>query len=106
MKIDRKWLALGLAAALGVPGILATLEASSALAAPEAAAARVDLNRASVQELESLPQVGSALAQRIVDFRAKHGPFKSVDDLLKVQGIGEKVLAKLRDRVTVAASQP
>jgi competence protein ComEA len=94
--MDRKWLSLVLAAALWAP---------MALAAPEAAA-RLDLNRATIQELETLPQVGPALAQRIIDFRTKHGPFKSVDDLLKVQGIGEKVLAKLRDRVSVAAVQP
>jgi competence protein ComEA len=105
MGIDRKWLALALAAALGAPATPSVRAAQSVLAAPEAKTPRLDLNRATVQELEALPQVGPALAQRIVEFRTKHGPFKSVDDLLKVQGIGEKMLGKLRDRVTVAAGQ-
>lgn len=65
----------------------------------------VNINLATTQELESLPQVGPALAKRIVDFRETHGAFKSVDDLLKVQGIGEKILAKLRDRVTVSRAK-
>ena len=65
----------------------------------------VDINLATTRELESLPQVGPALAKRIVDFREIHGAFKSVDDLLKVQGIGEKTLAKLRDWVTVSRAK-
>ncbi len=45
--------------------------------------------------------IGQAIAQRIVEFREKNGPYKAVDDLLKVQGIGERSLAKIRDRVSV-----
>ncbi len=84
--------------AVVVVSVLATLLAVAA----DADAARLDVNKSSAQELEALPYVGPALAQRIVDFREAHGPFKSVDDLLKVQGIGEKILARLRDRVTVS----
>ncbi|MEE9218830.1 MAG: ComEA family DNA-binding protein [Acidobacteriota bacterium] len=84
--------------AVVVVSVLATLLAVAA----DADAARLDVNKASAQELEALPYVGPALAQRIVDFREAHGPFKSVDDLLKVQGIGEKILARLRSRVTVS----
>jgi len=75
-------------------------------AASAAESGLVDINQATIQELESLPQVGPALAKRIVDFRETHGAFKSVDDLLKVQGIGEKILAKLRDRVSVSPAKP
>jgi competence ComEA-like helix-hairpin-helix protein len=57
----------------------------------------VDPNRADVAELASLPGIGPAMAQRIVDERA-HGPFKSPEDLLRVKGIGEKTLTKLRPR--------
>ena len=60
----------------------------------------VDPNRADAAELASLPGIGPALAQRIVEERAR-GPYKSVDDLLRVNGIGEKTLAKLRPRMRV-----
>lgn len=65
-----------------------------------ASAHRVDLNSAGSEELQSLPGVGPALAARIVAFRQENGPFRTVDDLLAVKGIGPKMLEKLRDKVT------
>lgn len=62
---------------------------------------RVNLNTADPAELETLPRVGPELAQRIVDWRESNGPFRSVDDLGQVSGIGEKTLEGLRDAVTV-----
>ena len=59
------------------------------------ASGTVSLNSATVQELESLPGVGPATAQKIVDFRASHGAFASIDQLREVGGIGEKKLARL-----------
>ena len=61
----------------------------------------VNLNTASASELETLPRIGPALAQRILDWRAAHGRFSSVDDLLQVSGVGAKTLEGFRDRVTV-----
>lgn len=61
----------------------------------------VDLNRASIDELDTLPGVGPATAAAIVAHREEHGPFTSVDGLLDVRGIGEAKLAALRDLVTV-----
>ncbi|MFN3974257.1 MAG: ComEA family DNA-binding protein [Dehalococcoidia bacterium] len=61
----------------------------------------LDLNTADAQALEALPGIGSVLAQRIVEFRTRYGPFTQVDDLLKVQGIGPKTLERLRPLVTV-----
>jgi competence protein ComEA len=61
----------------------------------------VDLNTASVDELDALPGVGPATAQAIVDWREERGGFTSVDQLLDVRGIGEAKLAQLRDLVTV-----
>lgn len=61
----------------------------------------LDLNRADTTALEALPGIGPVLAQRIVEFRMRHGPFTQVDDLLKVQGIGPKTLERLRPLVTV-----
>jgi competence protein ComEA len=61
----------------------------------------VNLNTADVDQLDSLPGIGPAIAQAIVDHREQHGPFASVDQLLDVRGIGEAKLADLRERVTV-----
>lgn len=62
---------------------------------------KVDLNSADLATLETLPRIGPALAQRIIDWREQNGGFRSVDDLLAVPGIGEKLLEGMRDQVTV-----
>src|SRR5665647_2882089 len=61
----------------------------------------IDLNTADAAALDSLPGVGPVLAQRILDWRAQHGRFTSVDELGEVSGIGDKILAQLRPKVTV-----
>jgi competence protein ComEA len=61
----------------------------------------VNLNTATLEELDTLPGVGPATAQAILDHRAEHGPFTAVDQLLDVRGIGDAKLAELRDRVSV-----
>ncbi|HOJ22288.1 MAG TPA: helix-hairpin-helix domain-containing protein [Armatimonadota bacterium] len=60
---------------------------------------RVNINTADALELQRLPHVGPAIAQRILEYRKENGPFRSVDQLLEVRGIGEKYLARLRDLV-------
>ncbi|HEX2704294.1 MAG TPA: helix-hairpin-helix domain-containing protein [Candidatus Lustribacter sp.] len=66
-----------------------------------AAGARVDLNAADLAALDALPGVGPVLAQRILDWRADHGRFSTVDELAEVSGIGDKLLAQLRPKVQV-----
>jgi competence protein ComEA len=61
----------------------------------------VNVNTATIDQLESLPGIGPTLAQRIIDHREEHGPFRSVDELLDVSGIGDQTLAELRPKVTV-----
>ncbi len=62
----------------------------------------VNLNVASVGEIEKLPGVGPATAARIVEYRQKNGGFKKVEDLMNVKGIAEKTFLKLKPLVTVA----
>lgn len=69
--------------------------------APSRVSGKVNINSASAEELASLKGVGDVLAMRIVDHRVKNGPFLSVDDLKKVPGIGEKLLLKIKDEVSL-----
>lgn len=64
-------------------------------------AGKVNINTADEAALTSLKGVGKTKAKAILDYRQKNGPFKSVDDLKNVKGIGDKTLAKLRDQITV-----
>lgn len=61
----------------------------------------VSINRASQVELESLPGVGPTLAGRMIDWRAANGGFKKKEDLLKVTGIGQKLFASMKDKLTL-----
>ena len=64
-------------------------------------AGKLNLNLASIEELDEIPGIGPALAGAIVAHRAENGPFESVDDLLDVDGIGEGVLAEIRPELYV-----
>ena len=61
----------------------------------------VNLNSATVPQLETLPGIGRSTAEKIVEYRQKSGGFKKVEDLMNVQGIGEKSFLKLKPLVTV-----
>lgn len=67
---------------------------------PERRAAKINLNTATREELESLPGIGPVKADLIVDYRETHGRFVKVEDLLKVSGIGEKIYEPIKNRVT------
>lgn len=64
-------------------------------------AGMINLNTATAAQLRTLPDIGPAMADKIVDYRTKNGPFRSVDQLDSVSGIGPKTLAKLRPLVYV-----
>ena len=80
------------------PGAPGTGQGSSGMGS---AGSLIDLNSADASALDTLPGVGPVLAQRILDWRAQHGRFSSVDELGEVTGIGDKLLAQIRPKVTV-----
>jgi competence protein ComEA len=89
--------------AVGVPGPAPVVAGGTGSAGAPAGgtAGPVDLNTATLAELDTLPGVGPVLAQRILDWRTAHGQFASVDQLADVPGIGESRMAQLRDLVRV-----
>ncbi len=89
--------------AFGLAALLVALSFAPVQAQSTASKARININSASASELESLPRIGPKVAQRIVDFRTKNGNFKKVEEIMKVQGIGEKVFDQIKDLITVGA---
>lgn len=87
-------MALALATALG-----ASVSAQDAPAATPVAT--VNINTASEAQLEELPGIGAKTAARIVEFRQKNGPFRKVEELMNVKGIGEKSFLKLKPYLSV-----
>ena len=68
----------------------------------EQAPQKIDINRAEPWLLEALPGIGEVLAQRIVDYRSENGPFKTIENLLKVSGIGPATFEQIKDYITVS----
>jgi len=88
----------------GAPGVAVAASdpaATSAGSGVVAAGAPVNLNTATMAELDTLPGVGPSTAQKILDYRTAQGGFKSVEDLNNVSGIGDVTFAELKDLVTI-----
>ncbi|MQY61157.1 hypothetical protein GH153_04900, partial [bacterium] len=62
---------------------------------------KININTASLVELQKLPRIGEKVGQRIIDFRKKNGRFRKVEEIMKVKGIGEKMFNRIKDLITV-----
>ncbi|MFL6247242.1 MAG: ComEA family DNA-binding protein [Thermoanaerobaculia bacterium] len=82
--------------------VLLSVSAAAMAAEPAGAAAGViNVNTAEASQLALLPRVGEKVAQRIIEYRTEHGPFKKATDLMQVKGIGAKTFEGLSDYVAV-----
>ncbi len=91
-------------AAVCTPAIAAAQQppaARSASGAKKAPAGIVNINTAPAADLEQLPGIGARTAARIVEYRQKNGPFKKIEELMNVRGVGEKNFLKLKAQITI-----
>ena len=97
-----------LPAPAGPPPVAATApeDPGPAAGAGGTTAPRVDLNRAGASELDALPGIGPVLAARILEQRRRNGPFRRIEDLLAVRGIGPRLLERLRPHLRAGEPDP
>ncbi len=98
MTSRRARIACVLALCLGLA--LSSVSVMAQKSAPEPAA-KINLNTATAEQLQSIPGIGPSTAKAIVDYRAKVGKFNNIDEVINVKGIGEKKFLKIKDRLTV-----
>ena len=98
MTSRRARIACMLALCLGLA--LSSVSVMAQKSAPEPAA-KINLNPATAEQLQSIPGIGPSTAKAMVDYRTKVGKFNKIDEIINVKGIGEKKFLKIKDRLTV-----
>ena len=93
------------AVVLANPGVASAAQGSSGgrAAVKPAIVTAININTASAKELDALPGIGAKTAALIVEYRQKNGPFKKIEELINVRGVGEKSFLKLKPQLTVTA---
>jgi competence protein ComEA len=76
-------------------------KSTASSAATKTPLGKINVNTATLEELDVLPGIGPAIAQRIIDYRNQNGAFKQIEDLKKVRGIGDALFSQIKDMVTV-----
>jgi len=90
--------ALALSASLAFAQGSAKVDANKASAQ---GAAKININKATVEQLMEIKGIGQSYAKRIVEYRDKNGPFKKIEDIKEVKGIGDKTFESIKDLITV-----
>jgi competence protein ComEA len=85
----------------GAPPPLSGGGETSGTAESQPPGGKININTASAEELDTLPGIGPAIAQRIIEYRQAQGAFKSIEEITLVSGIGDAILAKIQDRISV-----
>ncbi len=86
----------------GISVIQSEAKAATTEEGPQASTlGKININTASITQLDSLPGIGPVYAQRIIDYRDQVGGFKSIEQIVNVKGIGPKTVEKIRDRITI-----
>jgi competence protein ComEA len=87
---------------LVIPELVPTVGPGTASPAPPPlTGSHLNINLATAEQLDTLPGIGPAIAQRIIDYRTANGPFNSIDELLNIEGIGEETFEELKGLISV-----
>jgi len=97
--------ALIVVAAVAAPPAIAQTKAGSSSTAKPAVTGTININTASAADLQRLPGIGAKTASRVIEYRQKNGPFKKVEELMNVRGVGEKSFLKLKGQISVGAGK-
>jgi competence ComEA-like helix-hairpin-helix protein len=99
----QKWkYALPLLLTMTLTGARAATPAKGTGAASPAPTGVINVNSATAAQIALLPRVGIKLAERVVEYRKSNGPFKKIEDLMEVKGVGEKLFVDLKPHLTVS----
>lgn len=79
----------------------ASSQTQPSITQPATSQGKVNLNTATLKQLQLLPGIGESLAQRILDYREQNGSFKAIEELMNVSGIGEKKFTNIKDYLTI-----
>lgn len=83
---------------------IAAEEATKAAPAQPVLSGKININSANAEQLEMLPRIGTKTAQSIIEYRTQNGPFKKIEDITNVKGIGEKTLEELKSYIILEGS--